>query len=178
VLPESTAHVYLASPALEDMLGREIPPDATTEAWNITLALLNDRLSGMPADRFYLGRGIFFWQMLQFDLDLSDLLEPEQLEAWQTWRVPADVSAPGWRPLEDLWQQPSGAAEDELVGYAILVIEYLMERHGSEVMPLILDQMETTESMAEWVAGVSSQPMAAFEPEWREWAINQRGPEG
>jgi RimJ/RimL family protein N-acetyltransferase len=31
---------------------------------------------------------------------------------------------------------------------------------------------------SEWVAGVSSQPLAAFETEWRERAIDQRGSEG
>jgi hypothetical protein len=169
--PEVAGDVILDSPALADLLGKEIPPDAPAKVWNITEALLSDQFDGTPAGGIYLISGIFHWQLQQFDLDFSTLFSPEQLATLEYWQPPITATAPDWRPLANLWPPPSGPLDTELYLYATLTIDHLVERYGTEVLPLMIDSLRVEDSMEGWVTAVTDQSLEDFEAGWREWVI-------
>ena len=89
------------------------------------------------------------------------------------WRIPTDVASPDWRPLADLWPPPPGTPEIELYLCALLTVTHIVEVYGEESLPLMLDAVKSADSVADWVTAVIGRPLAEFEADWREWAINR-----
>ena len=95
-----------------------------------------------------------------------------------SWQPPSTVSGVDWRSLASLW-----ATADELYSqneldpwiYSRLVVQYILEMYGRETLPLMLDAFNTADSMADWVAAVTGQPLDQFEPAWREWLLARYG---
>jgi hypothetical protein len=112
------------------------------------------------------------WQMNQLGYDPMSLWSQTGVEAWQP---PASAAADEWKPLAELWYVPDGdTPETEWFFYPMLVVEYVVEVHGVEKVPEMVDALMAAGSMEEWVAAVTGLPLDQFEADWREWVIANR----
>jgi hypothetical protein len=122
--------------------------------------------------------GIYAWQLEPL------FSEPDALWAglWgldpgRNWQPPSSTTAAEWTPLVDLWILPEAEPDEtEVLVYAfcpMLVIDYIVETHGAEKLRPMLDHLKTAESMEEWIATITDQPLDQFEMDWREWVIAQ-----
>ena len=94
------------------------------------------------------------------------------------WLPPSTVSAAEWKPLDIAWATVEELyAQDDVDSwvYSRLVVRYILELHGRETLPLMLNSFNTADSMADWVAAVTEQALDQFELAWREWVVAQYG---
>ncbi len=92
------------------------------------------------------------------------------------WRPPVTTTTPGWLPLEELrtgfpTQERDAADIFRFASSAELVARYVVEVYGVEKLPLIVDALETADSLEEWAMAVTGQPLPEFEAAGREWVI-------
>ncbi len=123
---------------------------------------------------FYVTQGIYQWQLRRLERELGSIVspEPELTALMASWNPPNDLDSRDWRPLTDLWPPPPGMTERELHVYGILLVSYVVEVYGEASLPVMLEAVRSSETMAEWVTAVSGCPMAVFEEEWQRWVIN------
>jgi hypothetical protein len=171
-LPVMVADLYLASPALSDLLEREITPDAEAAVQYTVAALLLNEFETTPESGIYILQAIFEWELEHHEGELGSIPAPEFATLLGDWHPPTDNVLSDWRPLADLWPSPPGPPEQELYIYARLLVSYLVEEYGKESLPRMLEALRSSASMAEWVTAVAGRPMAAFEEDWRIWVIN------
>ncbi len=115
---------------------------------------------------------MLFWQMDQLGHEPTSLWSQLGVEAWQP---PAAASTGGWKPLADLWLiSAEEMPEVEWFFYPPLIVEYLVEQYGVQVVPEMVDALMAAGSMDEWVAAVAGRPLDEFEADWREWVIASR----
>jgi len=132
-----------------------------------------------PEEGIFVLLGVFLWQMdqLEYGVDtfFADVLGQDEIDAW---RPPTTATAAEWMPLAQLWRdfpegEPDGTEMLPYFHYPLLVVQYIVELYGVEKLPLMVDTLETANSLDEWISAVTGQPLDRFEADWREWVITE-----
>jgi hypothetical protein len=169
----------ISSPAAKALMGESTSPDGALDhqaeaAWGVAVQLLSDGLvvDDLPPEKGVMLHGMLFWQMDQLGHEPTSLWSQLGVEAWHP---PAAASTGGWKPLADLWLiSAEEMPEVEWFFYPPLIVEYLVEQYGVQVVPEMVDALMAAGSMDEWVAAVTGRPLDEFEADWREWVIANR----
>ena len=164
--------IELISPTLTQLLHREEADQLAQVAWAMVLTPIMDRYSPLPIDGGLLLIGVALWQIAQFDLDVIQYLGEDLVQQVGNWRPPNTVEATTWEPLENMWSYPQRMIITEEVIYSTLLIEYLVASLGRDQLPLMLDAVESADSVDEWLQAVSGRALTEFEPGWRQWVID------
>ncbi len=182
--PDIGADIFLTSPSLRetDISGSGRPADIALEAsWNLVSLIIDrhyDLTQFTSDDPFLFFLGIVLWQVesLGVDLDqwLGDMLElPDDFVL----RLPATPNDPDWIPLNTLWAPPEEEPSPEqgfaMLTYPVIVVDYLVQQHGRQALPALMEALKTANSLESWIGTVSNQPFDQFELAWRRWAIDE-----
>lgn len=83
----------------------------------------------------------------------------------------------GWLyPLTELEQEFPELHYPGSIAYqqSLMVVRFLVERHGETIIPDLLDGLEAGEALAERYRSLTGEDWATFEPEFLRWAAGRR----
>lgn len=149
---------------------------------NVIQSLLARTGPGFRPEARYLANGFLAWQIEQ----LSE--EPDISHWWSgDWRPPVSADDTRWYPLADLWTASVWTERQQIylprrqvaawLAEARLLVAYLIDHHGVEQIPIMLQALQRADSMDDWLLSAAGQRARTIEPIWRQWVIDHTPPE-
>jgi len=113
--------------------------------------------------------GAFLWEL--------ERLFPQRIDVKTLLGI--DTSQVSTASLAELWAMSTGDIEEAdleqtLVSFHAL-LEFLVEIHGPEVVPSLLDSSSQTDDLDEWLRLSTGQGLEEIEPAWQAWLLTTYG---
>jgi hypothetical protein len=130
---------------------------------------IGPRLSGEDAvTRVYFGYvAALLWELERF---FPDQMSITMLVGSQS--PPAPISQ-----LAELWANPDPeSSEDSMTLYFFsyhALFQFLVESYGREVLPRLLDNIDTVDTVGEWLSLATEHPLREIEPAWQAWIADR-----